>query len=400
MVEVDGVSFLVVVGVALIAAILSARLASWLPLPVVVLELILGIIVGPEVLGLAEPDDFIAFFSSLGLGLLFFFAGYEIDLERIRGIPLRLAGVGWVLSLILAYALGGLLAAAGIVISLMFVGTAMSTTAIGTLIPILSDAGELKTRFGTYLLAAGAVGEFGPILLMTIFFSTTNPVSSAALLIAFVVIAVVTAVIATRSVVHGWSALERTIETSGQIAIRGSVFIVFALAALASELGLDLLLGGFVAGIIVRLALKGREVPVFESKLTAVGYGFLIPFFFVTSGLKFDLDALLDEPTALLKVVMFLALFLIVRGAPAMLLYREVLETKDRMALAFFSSTQLPLVVAITTIAVEEKEMRSSTSAALVGAAILSTMLFPLIGLKLRGDRASAVASEPGWSPT
>lgn len=400
MIEVDGTSFLVVVGVALVAAVLSARLARWLPLPVVVLELILGIIVGPEVLGLAAPDDFIEFFASLGLGMLFFFAGYEIDLERIRGVPLKLAAVGWIISLALAYAIGGILAALGIVISLLFVGTAMSTTAIGTLIPILSDAGEMKTRFGTFLLAAGAVGEFGPILLITLFFSATSPVTSALLLFAFVVIAVVTAVVATRSVVTGWDAIERTLETSGQIAIRGSVFVVFALAALASELGLDLLLGGFVAGIIVRLALKGREVPVFESKLTAVGYGFLIPFFFVTSGLNFDIAALVEDPVNLLKVVMFLALFLVVRGTPAMLLYRKVFDTRDRMALAFFSATQLPLVVAITTIAVEQEEMRSSTSASLVGAAILSTMIFPLVGLKLRGDRSSAAAAEPGWAPS
>lgn len=400
MIEVDGTSFLVVVGVALVAAVLSARLARWLPLPVVVLELILGIIVGPEVLGLAAPDDFIEFFASLGLGMLFFFAGYEIDLERIRGVPLKLAAVGWIISLALAYAIGGILAALGIVISLLFVGTAMSTTAIGTLIPILSDAGEMKTRFGTFLLAAGAVGEFGPILLITLFFSATSPVTSALLLFAFVVIAVVTAVVATRSVVTGWDAIERTLETSGQIAIRGSVFVVFALAALASELGLDLLLGGFVAGIIVRLALKGREVPVFESKLTAVGYGFLIPFFFVTSGLNFDIAALVEDPVNLLKVVMFLALFLVVRGTPAMLLYRKVFDARDRMALAFFSATQLPLVVAITTIAVEQEEMRSSTSASLVGAAILSTMIFPLVGLKLRGDRSSAAAAEPGWAPS
>lgn len=395
MIEIDGVSFLVVVGVALIAAIIAAFSARFLPLPVVVLELLLGIVVGPEVLGLAQPDDFIEFFASLGLGLLFFFAGYEINLERIRGVPLRLAILGWVLSLVLAYALGGLLAASGIVLSLLFVGTAMSTTAIGTLIPILGDAGELKTPFGTYLLAAGAIGEFGPILLITLLFSTTNPATSAIILVVFVVVAVLTAVIATRSVVHGWDTLERTLETSAQIAIRGSVFIVFALAALAAELGLDLLLGGFVAGVIVRLALKGRELPVFESKLTAVGYGFLIPFFFVTSGLKFDV-ASLGDPATIGKLFLFVGLFLVIRGTPALLLYRQVLDTRDRVALGFFSATQLPLVVAITAIAVEEEHMTSSTSAALVGAAIVSTAVFPLVGLKLRGDRASAAAAEPG----
>jgi len=159
---------------------------------------------------------------------------------------------------------------------------------------------------------------------------------------------------------------------------------VFALGALADSLGLDLLLGGFVAGVIARVALQGREVEVLESKLVAVGYGFLIPFFFVVSGVKFDLAALLDEPVRLLEVPLFLGLFLIVRGAPALLLYRGVLGSRDRAALAIFSATGLPLIVAITTIAVEDGHMRSATAASLVGAGILSTAILPVIGLRLR----------------
>ena len=138
----------------------------------VVIALVLGIVIGLQVLDLAEPDAFIEFFSSLGLGMLFFFAGYEIDFEHIRGRPLLLACVGWVISLALAYTLGGLLAVTGVVISGIFVGTAMATTAIGTLIPILTDAGELRTHFGSYLLAAGAAAEFLPIVLTTVLFST------------------------------------------------------------------------------------------------------------------------------------------------------------------------------------------------------------------------------------
>jgi Kef-type K+ transport system membrane component KefB len=359
-----------------------------LAIPVVVIELVLGIVIGPELLGLAEHDEFIDFFSNLGLGMLFFFAGYEIDFERIRGRPLLLALLGWAITLALAYSVGGLLAWAGVIVSLLYTGSAMSTTAIGTLIPVLHDAGELKTRFGTYLLAAGAMGEFGPILLITLVFSTKGTISSALILILFVAVAVVTALVAVRGATAGWALLERTLETSGQLAIRVAVVMVFALAALAQELGLDLLLGGFVAGVIVREALKGREVTLFESKLTAVGYGFFIPFFFVTSGITFNLDALVEDPIDFLEVPMFLALFLLVRGLPALLLYRKELDLRDRGALAFFSATQLPLVVAITTIAVDQGHMRSSTAASLVAAAILSTLIYPLIGLKLREGRA------------
>src|SRR5215204_1578266 len=347
MIPVDSESFLTVVSVAAIAALAAGLVADRLPLPVVVVEIVLGIVVGPELIGLAEPDAFLDFFSSLGLGMLFFFAGYEIDFDRIRGAPLKLAALGWLLSLALAYSLGGLLALAGVVLSLVFTGSAMATTAIGTLIPILSDAGELRSRFGKYLLAAGAMGEFGPILLITLVFSTKGAAANAVILILFILGAVITAVVAVRGVGRGWELLERSLETSGQLAIRFAVVAVFALAALASSLGLDLLLGGFVAGVIVRLALKGREVAVFESKLTAVGYGFFIPFFFVVSGIRFDLGALTEDPVDLLKVPLFLALFLVVRGAPA-LLYRRVLDGRDRLALAFFCATELPLVVAIT----------------------------------------------------
>lgn len=396
--QVDANSFLAIVAVAAIAAVLAGMISSRLVVPVVVLELVLGIAIGPEALGIAEADPFVDFFSNLGLGMLFFFAGYEIDFERIKGQPLKLAALGWALSLVLAYALGGLLAAAGIVLSLVFVGSAMATTAIGTLIPILRDAGELKSRFGTYLLGAGAMGEFGPILLITLVFSTKTAIENALILIAFVIVAVLAGLIAVRSVGKNWDLFERTLETSSQLAIRVTVVIVFALAALAASLGLDLLLGGFVAGVILRLALRGREVEVLESKLTAVGYGFLIPFFFVVSGINVNLSALLDDPIRFLEVPMFVVLFLVVRGTPALLLYRGVLAARDRAALAFFSATELPLVVAITTIAVEEGHMRSSTAASLIVAAICSTAIFPIVGLKLRSS-APAEPAVPAAEP-
>jgi Kef-type K+ transport system membrane component KefB len=325
--------------------------------------------------------------------MLFFFAGYEIDFDRIRGRPLNLALAGWGISLVLAYGIGGALAAAGVVLSYLYTGSAMATTAIGTLIPILKDAGELRTRFGSYLLAAGAIGEFGPILLITLILSTTNPLHEAAVLIVFVALAVITGVAAVRSAWKGWPLVERAFETSSQLAVRLAVVLVFGLVALAAELGLDLLLGGFVAGMITRVALRGREVSVFDSKLTAVGYGLLIPFFFVTSGMNFDLDALTSSASGMLDLPLFLALFLIVRGTPALLLYRGVLATRERLALAFFSATELPLVVAITTVATETGHMKSSTAAGLVGAAIISALVFPLLGLRLRRDRGRASPS-------
>jgi Kef-type K+ transport system membrane component KefB len=388
--DVDSTSFLVIVVAAATAGIFVTVLEAKIILPVVVVELVLGIVIGPDVTDLAHVDPFTDFFGNLGLGMLFFFAGYEIDVDRIKGRSLELALLGWGLSLVLAYGIGGLLEAAGIVLSLLYSGSATATTAIGTLIPILRDRGELRTEFGTYILGAGAVGEFGPILLVTLILSTTHPLHEAVILLAFVVMAVLLALVAVRSMFKGWPLLERTFETSSQLAVRFAVVLVFGLVALASELGLDLLLGGFVAGLITRQALRGREVTVFESKLTAIGYGFFIPFFFITSGMKFDLDTLLSSAGAMLKVPLFLGMFLIVRGVPALVLYRRVLGARDRMALALLCATELPLVVAITTLAVEGGHMRSSTSAALVGAAMISTLVFPLLGLRLRRPAPAA----------
>src|SRR5947208_136189 len=216
MINVDTTSFLVITIVAALAAVTFSVLPRRFAPPVVVLELVLGIVVGPQVLDLAQNDNFTSFFGNLGLGMLFFFAGYEIDFERIRGQPLRLAGVGWFLSLALAYGIGGALAAAGIVLSFLYTGSALATTAIGTLIPVLRDAGDLRTRFGTYLLAAGAAGEFGPILLVTLVLSTQNPLRETIILLAFIVLAVMLALVSVRSAWRGWPLLERTLESSSQ----------------------------------------------------------------------------------------------------------------------------------------------------------------------------------------
>jgi Kef-type K+ transport system membrane component KefB len=394
-VQIDTGSFFAIVMVAAVAAITVAIVPKRFAPPVVVLELMLGIVIGPDVLAIAHVDDFIEFFSNLGLGMLFFFAGYEIDFERIRGRPLALGAWGWVLSVGLAFGIGGILAGAGVIVSFLYTGAAMATTAIGTLIPILRDNGELKTGFGKYLLAAGGAGEFGPILLVTLFFSTSSPLHEAGILVAFVLLALAVALLSVRLAGHTWPALERTFESSSQLAVRVTVVLVFGLVLLAGQLGLDVLLGGFVAGLITRMALKGHELAIFESKLTAVGFGFFVPFFFVSSGIAFDLTAL-GSAAALGKLALFFVLFLVVRGTPALLLYRKVLGLRDRAALAFYSATELPLVVAITTIAIDTGKMRASTAAGLVGAAMLSTLVFPFVGLAFRKASERAGESEAG----
>ena len=384
MIDIDSESFLAVVVAAALAAFVAGLVSTRMPLPVVVLEVVFGILIGPDVLGFAEPDEFLDFFSNLGLGMLFFFAGYEIDFERIRGDPLLLGVLGWVLSLVLAYSIGGLLTLDGprAVAPVYGLGAGHHSHRH-------PDTGPERRRRAAHPLwhlsarrRRGGGVRPDPADHAGVLDEGAQPTRS--ILIAFVVVAVVAAVMAVRGVGRGWALLDRSLETSGQLTIRITVVLVFALGALASSLGLDVLLGGFVAGVIARLALRGREVKVLESKLIAVGYGFLIPFFFVVSGVKFDLAALTNDPIRLLELPLFLGLFLIVRGTPALVLYRGVLGLRDRAALAVFSATGLPLIVAITTIAVEEGHMRSITAASLVGAGILSTAILPIVGLRLR----------------
>ena len=379
-------AFLAVIAVAALAgAVAAAASGRGVVIPVVVLELLFGVLIGPQVLGI-KVDSFLSFFSDLGLAMLFFFAGYEIDIAKIRGRPLELALVGWLLSLALAYAISGVLATIGVVLSTLYTGSALTTTALGTLLPILSDAGELKTKFGSYMLAAGAVGEFGPVLVITLVLSTEGTLHNALILIAFIATAVAIALFAARSTIWTMPLFERTLESSSQLAVRWILVLIFALVLLASKLGLDLLLGGFAAGLIVGHMLRESEVPVFESKLTAIAFGAFIPFFFVVSGMRLDVDALFSSVGSVLKMLLFFVLFFVVRGIPALLLDRHDLGRRDRMALALMSSTQLPLVLAITTLATHAGHMRPSTAAALVGAAVLSTLVYPFLGLRLRGD--------------
>jgi Kef-type K+ transport system membrane component KefB len=404
----DTSSILLVLLAAAIAPLLVAgatRSIRALVIPIAVTELVLGAVIGPHAANIAHSDSTLQFLSTLGLGFLFFFAGYEIDFRKIRGEPTRLALWGWAMSLAIAYSFAGLLAAAGVVISGLLTGSAMSTTAIGTILPVLRDTGQLKGRFGPSMLAAGAIGELGPLLIITLLLTTTSDAGSqAVLLTTFVVAASLTALLSTGLVERSWSFLDRSLKTSGQIPVRLTVLLIFGLVVLASRLGLDVILGAFAAGIIVRLVLRAHDAELFESKLEAVGFGFLIPFFFISSGMNLDLAALGSSPVAALKVPLFLFGFLLVRGTPALLLYRRTLDFTDRLALALFSASQLPLVVAITDIGVAEHQMRQQTAVALVAAGVLSVLVFPTaaIVLRRRGAIASAGAepSLAGAQPT
>src|SRR6516165_5776364 len=370
-------------------AVVAPLLCEWAPrirLPLVVAEIGLGIIVGPQVLGWAAAGPTIQVLANFGLASLFFLAGFEIDFPAIRGQPILVAALGWLASLVVCLGVGFALQGCGIVDSGLIVGAALATTALGTLMPILRDAQELPTRFGAYAVASGAMGEFGPILLIALVLSSGEGERGTALVLMLVF---TTIIVAGAYVALNYRPprvillLQEKMHTSAQLPVRLAILVLASLVILARNLGLDAILGALAAGVVVALASPGEHGETLRHKLEGIGFGFFVPIFFVTTGLRYDLQALISSRLALLQLPMFLGLFLVVRGLPA-LLVRGELDIRSRIALGLLSATQLPLVVAIAEIGVKSGRLKQETAASLVGAGMASVLLFPIMALALR----------------
>ena len=372
-------------------------------MPVVVAEIAFGILIGPQALGLAEADGVVDFMSDVGLVFLFFLAGLEVDFDRIRGRPAKLGGVGWVLSAALALAIAGLLEARGLAISALIIGVALCTTAIGTLMPILRDAGELRTGLGPYILAAGVAGEFGPLLLMTLLLtSDAAPGVTFALLVVFIVVSVGAAFVALRArPPHVVETIRRTMSTSGQLALRLSLALLFGLVYLASRFGFDIVLGAFAAGLVVGLVVKGSDEA--EAGADQVRrHRLRLPDPDLLRRHRNELRprrALREREHGAPPADLPARSSSSSRDAPALLLYRKAIPSSDRLPLAFYSATALPIVVTVTTIGVETDRMKPATAAALVGAAMVSVLVFPLVALGLRRRSARESAGVPVGEP-
>jgi Kef-type K+ transport system membrane component KefB len=381
-------TLLIIPALAVLAPLLARGLRRVVRIPIVVFELMLGILVGPSLLGWAVPSDFVAALSEFGLAMLFFVAGSEIEFTVFRGRPGRAAVVGWLISLAVGVGITWLFAPGEVAI---VIGIALCSTALGTLLPILRDAGELRTPFGQAVGAVGAVGEFGPLIAISIFLGASNPGIEAGVLVLFAVVAGLAIWLAfrmPRGAMH--RVVNSTLHTSGQFAIRVVFLILSALVALSIVLDLDLLLGAFTAGIVWRLLMRDADESdrkAVESKVEAVAFGFLVPVFFIYTGVTFDLSALLEQPLLFLIVVLVLLALLLVRGVPSMLAVPAGATRRDRVSMAFFGATGLPIIVAVTGIGVSEGVLDTSDAAVLVGAGMLSVLLYPLIAMTIRGER-------------
>ncbi len=386
-------SLVAVAGIAL-AAPLIVSLAPRLRLPAVVLEIVIGIIVGPAGFGWVDVDVPVRVLALLGLSFLLFLAGLELDLRALHGRVARILS-GYGLSCALALV-------AGVLVELLdednrplFVGIVLASTSLGLIVPVLRDAGETTTSFGQLVLAAGSVAEFGSILALALFYSTTGSGfgSQLFLLIAFAVLVVALAVGLTR-LEHSPRFLDTLVaqeESSSQLGVRIAVLVFGVFVALAAELGFEAVLGAFVAGALLRITDPDLRLTHerFRSKLEAIGYGFLIPAFFVTSGLQFDVKALFRETSSVWLVSALVVAFLVVRGVPAVL-YRRLYGSARVRAAGLLQATSLSMPVVAARVGVELHTIDTQTAAAIVTAGLITVVVFPAIALTLLGDRPGA----------
>lgn len=387
-------TLLIIPALAVLAPLFARGVGRWVRVPIVVFELVLGILVGPSVLGWAAPSEFVATLSEFGLAMLFFVAGSEIEFGVFRGRTGKNAIWGWLISITV-----------GIVAALIFlpidvaivIAIALSSTALGTILPILRDAAELKTGFGRAVGAIGAVGEFGPLVAISLFLGGRQLGVSTIILVAFALLAGLAIWLAftlPRGALH--AAVNSSLHTSGQFAIRVVFLILAGLVALSIVLDLDMLLGAFAAGIVWRLLMrdaKEADREVVESKIEGVAFGFLVPIFFIYTGVTFDLAALLADPLLLALVPVVLIVLFVVRGVPSMLAAPEGSNGRDRLSIALLGATGLPIIVAVTGIGVDEGILSSAGASVLVGAGMLSVLVFPLVAMGLR-ERRLAISPE------
>lgn len=378
---------------AVLAPLAARAIGPWLRIPIVVFELVLGIVVGPSVLGWTGPSEFVDLLSEFGLAMLFFVAGTEIEFAALRGRTGTRAIGGWFISLVLGTVLGFVLVPG---IGAIVIGVALASTALGTLLPILRDAGELRTPFGRAIGALGAVGEFGPLVAISVLLGSRAPGVATIVLAVFLLIAAGAVWYAMRAP-HG--ALHRfvnaTLHTSGQFAVRVVMLLLAALVGLSVILDLDMLLGAFVAGVVWKLLMRDADEgdrEIVESKVEGIAFGFLVPLFFIYTGVTFDLASLLADPFLMAMVPVALVVLLIVRGLPSLLAAPLGADGRTKTAVVLLGATGLPIIVAVTGIGVDEQLISSGFASVLVGAGMLSVLLFPLIGMSLRGEKPAVTA--------
>jgi Kef-type K+ transport system membrane component KefB len=384
--ELHFTNLLIVVAVGF-AAPLVLGFAPRVRLPSVVLEIVAGIVVGPAVLGWVHVDAPVAVLAIVGLAFLLFLAGLEIEFHKLRGRVLKVASLGFLISFGIAIAVAIILSGVGVSDHPLFIAIVLSATSLGIVVPVLKDAHEVGSTFGQLVIAAATIADFATVILLSLFFSReSSSTTTKILLLGGLFVVAVLVGLAIAGVEHSRKireTLRRLQDTTAQIRVRGAFVLMIGLVALATQLGLEVILGAFIAGAILTLIDRDEMMthPEFRRKLEAAGFGIFIPIFFVTSGVRYDLGAL-GSASTLVHVPIFLGALLLVRGLPA-LLYRPIVPAGRTAVSALLQATSLPFIVAATAIGTSIGVISSANAAALIAAGLLSVVLFPAGALTL-----------------
>ncbi|HEY5980528.1 MAG TPA: cation:proton antiporter [Microlunatus sp.] len=394
-------SFVSLLWIAL-CAVVAPLLAGLVPrklVPEVVILLVAGVLIGPYGLRIATTDDAIGILRELGLGMLFLLAGYEVEISELTGRSGRRALITWVICLGIALSAVFVIGLTGLIHAETAIAIALCSTALGTLLPILKDGGLLGSKVGRAVMNHGAYGELGPIIAMAVLLGTAGPAQAVIAVIMFALIAAAVT-LPWRRVRQETSKIMRLIragsETTGQTTVRLTVLLLVGLSVLAEVFELDVVLGAFAAGFILRQALPRGDEKL-ETKLNGLAFGLLIPIFFVTSGMAIDPRAVAAEP---LTLVLFVGMIMLVRGLPVFLsskLERELstgrsmFDTRDSVRIGLFAATGLPIIVAVTTTAVSAGQMTSANASVLVAGGAVTVLLMPLAATLLGTRTAQPV---------
>jgi Kef-type K+ transport system membrane component KefB len=393
-------NLLIVVAVGLAAPLILGFFPR-LRLPAIVLEIVFGIVIGPSGLGWVKPDLPVSLLALIGLAFLLFLSGLEIDVERLRGRILKLTALGFAVSFGIAVVVGLGLHAGGFVKSPLFVAIVLVATSLGVIVPVLKDSGNISSSFGQLVIAAASIADFGAIILLSLFFSGKGSTSTAGTLILLGIFGLVVALvgIAIAGVEHSMSlarVLQRLQDTTAQIRVRAAFVLLIGFTALADTVGLETILGAFAAGALLSLIDRDEAMthPQFRLKLEAVGFGVFIPVFFVTSGLRFDLNALFASGSTVARVPLFLLAIFLVRGLPAFVYVRLLGRSRSVIA-GVLQATSLPFIVAATQIGLQLGVVSRASAAGLVAAGLLSVVISPALGLVLLRREEPRAAGRP-----
>ena len=402
MTEVDFGS-LVVVALAAFAVPLLIAVAPGPRLPSVVGEVVAGIALGAGGLGLIDPHGAeLEFLFLFGLAFLLFLAGLEFDPSVLRGTlaggvrrvgatPLGRALLGMGIRLVIAFAITLALSLAGLLPAPVLIAILISSTSLGIVLSVLTEHDLLHEPYGQRLFLSAAVADFATVLLLTIFFSAGSQSLGVRVALILLLIALALALFAglrAASARGGVGALvERLSGAPTELRVRGSFALLLAFVALAGQFGLEIILGAFIAGAIVSSLAIEREHPLYHVKIDAIGYGFFIPVFFILTGARLDIPALLDAGDAL--VLVLLAAVFLVKGVPA-LLYRDEFAWRECAAAGALQSAQMTLTVAGVEIGRQLGLIDEALGAALISVALLSVLIAPIAFARLHR------AAEPG----